>query len=114
MTQVGNTDGCSVEDFLKILEKYLGKDVIDYVVFNTGKLSNKQVKEVRRVFPKADFIKYDKSLLKRKNFIGADVIDRKICRLNPADILVKGANKRTMILHDPNKLAKILLKLCKQ
>jgi len=112
MTQVGNTDGFSVEDFLTILEKYLGKDVIDYVIFNTGKLSANQLKEVKRVFPKADFIKYDKSLLKMKNFIGADVIDRQIQKLNPADILVKGANKRTMILHEPNKLAKTILNIC--
>ena len=114
MTQVGNTDGFSVKDFLTILEKYLGKNVINYVIFNTGKLSTKQVKEVRRVFPKADFVKYDKSLSKRKNFIGTDVVDRQIQKLNPADTLVKGANKRTMILHDSNKLAKILLKLCRR
>ena len=114
MTQVGNTDGFSVKDFLTILEKYLGKNVINYVIFNTGKLSTKQVKEVRRVFPKADFVKYGKSLSKRENFIGADVIDRQIQKLNPADTLVKGANKRTMILHDSNKLAKILLKLCRR
>ncbi len=114
MTQVGNTDGFSVENFLTILEKYLGKDVIDYIIFNTGKLSTKQVKEVRKVFPKADFVKYDKSLLKMKNFIGADVIDRQIQRLDPVDVLVKGANKRTMILHDSKKLAKILLNLCRR
>jgi len=113
MTQVGNTDGFTVIDFLTILEKYLGKDIIDYVIFNTGKLSANQVKEVRKVFPGADFIKYDKSLLTRKKFIGADVINRQIQKLNPADILVKRANKRTMILHDSNKLAKILLNLCK-
>ena len=113
MTQIGNTDGFSVKDFLTILEKYLGKNVIDYVIFNTGKLSKKQVKEVRKVFPGADFIKYDESLLKRKNFIGQDLIDRQIHKLNPADILVKKANKRTMILHNPNKLTKIILKLCK-
>jgi uncharacterized cofD-like protein len=127
MTQVGNTDGFSVVDFLTILEKYLGKDVIDYVIFNTGKLSFNQVKEVRKVFPRADFIRYGKNLLKRTptlpppsrlrrapNFIGADVIDRNIRKINPADTLVKGANKRTMILHHPDKLAKIILNLCKR
>jgi len=42
-----------------------------------------------------------------------DVVDRQIHKLNPADILVKKANKRTMILHDSDKLAKIILKRCK-
>ncbi|MCK4473914.1 YvcK family protein [Candidatus Parcubacteria bacterium] len=111
MTQVGNTDDFYVMDFLTILEKYLGKDIIDYIIFNTGKLSSNQVKEIREVFPKADFIKYNKSLLNRKNFIGVDVINRQIRKLNPADILVDGANQRTMIVHNPNKLAKILLNL---
>ncbi len=111
MTQVGNTDDFYVMDFLTILEKYLGKDIIDYIIFNTGKLSVNQVKKVREVFPKADFIKYNKSLLNRKNFIGVDVINRQIRKLNPADILVDGANQRTMIVHNPNKLAKILLNL---
>ncbi len=114
MTQVGNTDGFSVEDFITILERYLGKDIIDYVVFNTGKLSSTLEREVKKVFPKASFIKYDKSLLKKKNFIGEDILDRQIRRLDSADILVQGANLRTMVLHNPDKLAKIILKLCKQ
>ncbi len=113
MTQIGNTDGFKVEDFLIILEKYLGKNIIDYVIFNTGKLLKKQIEEVRKVFPGADFIKYDEALLKRKNFIGQDLIDRQIHKLNPVDTLVKKANKRTMILHQSNKLAKIILNLCK-
>lgn len=114
MTQVGNTDGFGVEDFLTILEQYLGKNVIDYVIFNTGKLSVGQIKEVKKIFPRADFIKYDRSLLKIKNFIGADIIDRQIRKLNPADILVKKANKRTTVLHNSDKLAKIILNLCRR
>jgi len=69
-------------------------------------------KKVKKVFPKGDFIKYDKNLLKKENFIGADVLDRRLQPLNPADILVKKENRRTMVLHDSNKLAKIILKLC--
>lgn len=111
MTQVGNTDYFTVEDFVTILERYLGKGVIDYVIFNTGKLSPVLNKEVKKVFPKADFIKYDKSLLRNKNFIGVNVLNYRIHRLNPADILVKGANQRTMVLHDSNKVAKAILEL---
>ena len=114
MTQIGNTDGFSVEDFITILEKYLGKNVINYVIFNTGKLSTKQTKEVRKVFPRANFIKYDKSLLKNKNFIGTDIIDHRIHKLNPADILVKKANRRTIVLHDSGKLAKIIISLLRK
>jgi len=112
MTQVGNTDNFSVEDFVSMLEKYLGKDGIDYVIFNTGKLSKNSLKEVKKVFPGAEFIKYNNRLLKEKKFIGVDILDRKIRKLNPADILVKGANQRTIVFHDSKKLAKIILNLC--
>lgn len=114
MTQPGNTDNLKVEDFLSDLECYLGKGVIDYVVFNTGKLSKNQLEEVRKVFPKANFVEYDSSTLKKDNFIPADIINRNLRGLDGADVLVKGANKRTMVLHDPAKLAKIILQLCKR
>ena len=96
-----------------ILEKYLGKNVIDYVVFNIGRLSTNQIKEVRKTFPGANFISYDRDLLKKRGFIGADLIDRRIHKLSPADVLIRGANKRTMILHNSDKLAKMILKRCK-
>jgi len=114
MTQVGNTDGFSVEDFLGIMEKYLGKGAIDYIIFNTGKLSPEKIKKVKKVFPEADFIKYNKALLKNKKFIAADVLNRNIRGLNPKDTLVGGANQRTMVLHDQEKLAKIIFNICKQ
>lgn len=111
MTQSGNTDHLTVENFTAILGKYLGEGVIDYVIFNTGKMPPALIKRIKKVFPGADFVKYNKSLLKKRKFIGADVINREIRKANPADIFVRGANQRTMVLHDPNKLAKILLKL---
>ncbi len=111
MTQVGNTDNLKVEDFVSILERYLGKNVIDHVIFNTGKLSLKTAKEIKKIFPGADFIKYDKNLLKNKKFIGEDIVNPYTRKLNSADSLVKGANQRTIVIHDSDKIAKILLKL---
>ncbi len=114
MTQIGNTDGFGVEDFLGILEKYLGKGAIDYIIFNTGRLSSEKMKKVKKIFPGADFIKYGKALLKNKKFIAADILNRNIRGLNPKDTLVKGANQRTMVLHDQEKLAKIIFNICRQ
>jgi uncharacterized cofD-like protein len=114
MTQKGNTDNFSVEDFLIILEKYLGEKSVDYVIFNTGRLPKNLLKKIKKVFPKGNFVKYDKSLLKNKKFIGADILDRHLQPLNPSDILVKKENKRTMILHNKDKLAKIIVNLCRR
>ena len=38
MTKHGETDGFSVEDFVRVLEQYLGEGVIDYVLVNNGEL----------------------------------------------------------------------------
>ncbi len=111
MTQSGNTDHFSVSDFVAVLEQYLGKKTIDRIIFNTGQLSKDQLKENRRVFPGAWPIGYQASYLNKKNFIGADLLNRKIKKASPADCLVRGVNRRTMVLHDSEKLAKIILSL---
>lgn len=115
MTQSGNTDNLKVEDFVKIIEKYLGVGNIDKIIFNTSRLPSPLMKEVKKVFPRADIVGYDKNLLKEKRFIGENLIDSNIHKQNPNDVLVKGENKRTMVLHDSKKLAKIINKiLCKR
>jgi uncharacterized cofD-like protein len=113
MTQAGNTDGLRVEDFVSILEDYLDKNIFNYIIFNTGGLKGKALKEVKEAFPRADFVKYDKGLLKDKKFFAFDLLDKKVRKINPNDNFVTGANKRTMVLHDSNKLARIILKLLK-
>lgn len=114
MTQEGNTDNLSVKDFKTTLDKYLGKGTVDCIVFNTGKLNAAAMKTVQKVFPGAKFVQYDDDLLKKPGFIGKDLLDKKIRKLDPSDSLVKGANQRTMVLHDTSKLAKVLLNLCKR
>ncbi len=114
MTQEGNTDNFKVEDFVRILEKYLGKGILDYVIFNTEKLKPELMKKVRKIFPKAEFIDYDSNPIKNKKFIGGRFLDNRIRQLDSADILVKDANQRTIVFHDSKKLAKVIYKLCRQ
>jgi len=114
MTQAGNTDDLKVEDFVRIIESYLGEGKIDRIIFNTSKPSPALMKKVREVFPRADVVNYDKRLLKDKKFIGGNFIDKNIYKANPNDILVRGQNKRTMLLHDSKKLGGVINKiLCK-
>lgn len=114
MTQPGNTDGFTAEKFLAETEKFLGKEgAIDRVVFNTKELSEEVLKEVSRNFPGAGFVGYDSASLKDRRFMGADLLAGELQKLNPADNLVKGANQRTMVVHDQKKLSGILLKVVK-
>jgi uncharacterized cofD-like protein len=112
MTQEGNTDKLKVGDYVKILEGYLGID-LDFVIYNTARLSAQLMEKVRQVFPNSEFIKYGNNLSADKKFIGADLLDSRLHELNPSDILVKGPNQRTIVFHDSQKLSEILINLCK-
>lgn len=111
MTQPGNTDGFTVEKFLSETEKYIGQGVVDHIVFNTKKLSPQMSKQVKKIFVGAEFVGYDKAILKDKKFVGADLLGLELKPLNPSDILIKGVNQRTMVGHDPKKLARVLSKI---
>ena len=111
MTQEGNTDGFLVEDFVKSLEDYLGKKTLNYIVFNTKKLAPALLKKTKEFFPKAEFVGFNKNLPGKERFIGRDVLDKRIYKLNPSDTLVTGANQRTILRHDPDKLAAIIMQI---
>ena len=38
MTKLGETNGFCVEDFVRVIEEYIGEDCLDYVLVNTGEL----------------------------------------------------------------------------
>ncbi len=103
MTKHGHTDGFSVSNFVETVEKFLGGKIFDYVVFNNKKplpaLLKKYSSEGEWVFP-------DSKALKEKRFVGANLVSPKIYLQNPADKL-----KRTLIRHDPDKLAKTIISL---
>jgi len=48
MTKAGETDNFTGEDFVKEIEKYLGKNVLDYVIFNNKKPSPEILRRYKR------------------------------------------------------------------
>lgn len=98
MTKYGETNNFSVLDFTNEIEKYLGGNIdIDYIIYNTKKPSKKRLMRYKKEHPELlDLVSFDKNLSRDKKFIGIDLLPS------------TGA-----IVHDPNKLAKIILNLCK-
>lgn len=47
MTKHWETSGFEVQDFIEVIEKYLGKWVLDYVVVNNGNISDYMVKKYK-------------------------------------------------------------------
>ncbi len=93
MTKYGETYGFKVSNFLEELEKYLGKEIIEYVVCNTEKgtddLLNKYAEE--NAFP----VELDTdNLISRFKIIKGDFI-----------------NEAILIRHDSRKLARTIIDL---
>lgn len=105
MTKLGHTDGFKVKDFVNTIEKYLGKGTIDYVIFNKKRPSPNFLK--RYAEEGEEFVEFDKSVLKKKGVIAANLINQKIYKRDSSDIFLK----RTLIRHHPEKLAKIIIRI---
>jgi len=91
MTKFGETNDFSVLDFTNEIEKLMGKE-LDYVIYNKG-ISSK-IKFKRQHPELINPVKINKNLDKQK-FIGKNLF------------------KKGSIEHDPKKIAKILLNICK-
>lgn len=96
MTKWGETNNFTISDFTTEIEKFLGKKV-DYVIYNTKKPSPKRLAVYKKEHPELiDLVGFDENLSLSKKFIGKDVL-----------------TKEGDVKHEPKKLVKIILNLCK-
>ena len=103
MTKHGHTDGFKVSDFVNKIEEYLGNKVFNYSIYNTKKPTAAFLKKYSH---EGDWVDSDSGVLKDKRFVGANLVSPEIYKQDPADKL-----KRTLIRHDPDKLAKTIISL---
>lgn len=94
MTKFGETHGFKGEDFVKEIEKYLGKNVLDYVIFNNKRPSKTVLERYKK--EKAEFVVPPKIQgWGKTKFICADLLD-----------------SGKFVRHDPRrKLANVLISL---
>jgi len=92
MTQPGETDGYSVTDHLEAIRKHVG-DLVDIVVYNTEQPSKERLAPYKE--QQAELVR--KGVSKdtgRVRFVGADLL-----------------NEEDLVRHDPEKLARVLLRI---
>ncbi len=112
MTKSGETNNFSVLDFTKEVEKYMGCQ-LDSVVYNTEIPDKKRIKEYKKEEPLIlDLVKIDSSINSRQT-------EKKPAPYRTAGSGAGFIGKNLLtssgpIVHEPNKIVKILLKLCKQ
>jgi len=101
MTKYGQTSGLTAKNHIEILEKYLGKNCLDYVLVNSGPIPQ----EALRKYEEAKELKvYDDLKGDYFRVIRADILSRKEIKKIPGDLL-----KRSFIRHDSDKLAKVVM-----
>jgi len=94
MTKYGETNNFRVLDFVQEIEKYLAGE-LDYVIYNTKKPSPQRLAICKKTHPELlDLVEFNKNLSQNKKFIGVDLL-----------------TKSGDIIHDPKKLAKIILSI---
>src|SRR3989338_1206104 len=89
MTKFGETTGFQASDFLNAIEHYLGKNVLDYAIFNKTKPSSMRFRPY--IKEKAEFVEPDIENLKKPTPIAANLI-----------------RKYGLIRHDPDKVAQLV------
>ncbi len=104
MSQQGHTDNFSVTDYVETLESYIASRVFDTIVYNTKKppkaLTRRYADEGEPV------ICGEKCRRSGRNLVGANLLALGVARIAKRDPL-----RRTLIRHDPEKLAMIIMGL---
>ncbi len=103
MTKHGQTDNFKTSDFLSELEKYLGKNLINYVLVNKSRNFPEGILE-RYKLEKAEPVPDDLKDTKTMKVIRCDFISKDVYEKPSSDKLT-----RSLIRHDPGKLAGAIL-----
>ncbi|MDP3983286.1 MAG: YvcK family protein [bacterium] len=103
MTKYGQTTSYTAQDHVTDLEQYLGKGVLDYILVNNAKPEDNTLKlyEKEQEILAVDNLKED-----GYRVVHADMLADLLIQKPKSDQL-----KRSLIRHDPDKLAKVIMSL---
>ncbi len=106
MTKLGHTHNLSVVGHLNELEKQIGENAIDYLIFNKEKPEENLLKKYSKKGEYlVDYKDLNSSSTKTK-FIGGNLLSDKIFKQAKNDAI-----KRALVRHDSGKIAKIIYEL---
>ncbi len=111
VNKIAHSLDSSIFDFTNKLEFYLGKDIIDYAIFNNKKPAAQLLKSYKS---EGSYTKYPvkNNFIKNNiHFIGAPLCSNSIFVQSDHDKLNK--IKRSFIRHDSEKLAEVIWKIVK-
>jgi uncharacterized cofD-like protein len=102
----GHTEKFSLDDYVETMNKFLGKERINFVTFNSLKPPQRLIKKYQK--QKEFLVPFIKEARTERNYkiILTPLLNTKAPKFSKVDTLVK---QRSFIRHDPDKLAKVLM-----
>ncbi len=96
----GQTPSFKVNDYLREIQRYIGKDVFDYLIVNSGKPPKELIKAYEK---EGELVEND---LEDARIVSVDLLGSNLKEIQKGDTL-----QRNLIRHDPQKLAQELMKI---
>jgi uncharacterized cofD-like protein len=108
MTRPNQTAGFNVEDFADEVERYAGSPMLDYVIYNTERPSERLL-ERYALEGEREPVAFDESVLAKKHYqtIAEPLVSHAEVKQNPNDSMLK----RTLIRHDSDTLARLIMRI---
>ncbi len=107
VTKQGQTDKFTVSGFVSEIEKYIGGNFFDYVIYNNKKPDSSILKKYAKVGEEQ--VKFNLGEFEKQHYValGCDLISRKVKKQDKSDKLIQ----RNLIRHNQEKLAKKILEI---
>jgi 2-phospho-L-lactate transferase/gluconeogenesis factor (CofD/UPF0052 family) len=104
----GQTESFTIDNYVKILEQYIGKGKIDFVTFNSSIIPAHLVKKYEKREGKGSVIVFEKTdSQKDYKIVMADLLHTQEIKINKSDTISAGT--RSFIRHDSDKLARVIM-----
>lgn len=108
VTKPGQTDGFMVHDFAAEIERFIGAPLLDAVIYNT----DEPPKSIREKYMKEGelIVEFDLDILSGQHYqaVGVPLISHQASVFNAHD---KIASVRSLIRHEPDRVAREIMKL---
>lgn len=104
----GHTEKFSLEDYANSINRYIGKERIDFVTFNIKKPNSRLIEKYESQRELLIRIRDLDDPKRKYKIIYSDILSEKKPVYSKSDILAK---QRSFIRHDSEKLAKVLMKI---
>jgi uncharacterized cofD-like protein len=107
VTKPGQTDGFTVADYAREIERLIGGRSLDYVLYNSHKPSRELLEKYAAAGEYA--VEFDSKVLAHAHYraIGEPLVSDTVPKLKPAEQLIP----RTLIRHDSDRLARMIMRV---